>query len=73
MQTFRDGPRYRPLTWVQRVNWPVFWTGQLWWLTETAHYGWNALPQSDAELICDGIAFLIFALAWRPAGNGTAG
>lgn len=70
MQTFRDGPRYRPSTWVQRINWPVFWTGQLWWLLETAHYGWNFAPASDAEMICDGIFILIMALAWRPAVNG---
>lgn len=31
---------------------------------ETAHYGWNMAAQSDAEMICDGIAMLMFCLAW---------
>lgn len=46
------------------INWPVFWVGQLWGLIETAHYGWNLTAASDAEMICDGIAFLILALAF---------
>lgn len=71
MQTFRDGPR-QPIraTWLSRTNWPVFWTGQLWWLLETAHFGWNLMPASDAELICDGIFLVIMAMAWGPAVNG---
>lgn len=31
---------------------------------ETAYFGWNLTPQSDAEMICDGITLLIFALAF---------
>jgi len=31
---------------------------------ETAHYGWNMAAKSDAEMICDGIALVIFALAF---------
>ena len=30
---------------------------------ETAYYGYNFWPSSDAELICDGIALILFALA----------
>lgn len=32
-------------------------------LIETAHFGWNKFPQSDAEFICDGIAVILIALA----------
>lgn len=31
-------------------------------LAETGHYGWNWTARSDAELICDGIVFLIVAI-----------
>jgi len=31
--------------------------------TETAYFGWNWSPQSDAEVIADGIVFLLFATA----------
>lgn len=34
-------------------------------LFETAHFGWNWSPKSDAEIICDGIAFILFSLAWQ--------
>lgn len=30
-----------------------------------AHFGWNAYPRTDTELICDGIVFLLIALAWK--------
>ena len=30
---------------------------------ETAYFGWNMLPQSPAEMICDGITVLLVALA----------
>jgi len=33
-------------------------------LIESGYFGWNILPQSDAEVICVGIVFLIFALAF---------
>jgi len=32
---------------------------------QTAFFGWNALPSSDAEIVCDGITVLILALAFR--------
>lgn len=36
----------------------------LWfWLIETHHFGWNMAPQSDAEMICDGIAMLLLSIA----------
>lgn len=54
-------------------NWPIFWIGNAWLLIETAHFGWNSLPKSDAEVICDGIGCLIVAMAWlgRPAHTST--
>jgi len=70
MQTFRDGVGPPKIRWHKRINWPVFWLGQFWWLMETAHFGWNMTPQSDAELLCDGLVILITALAVRPV-NGT--
>lgn len=38
-----------------------------WWFVETHHYGWNWVAESDAEMICDGIALLLLTLALRPA------
>jgi hypothetical protein len=49
------------------INWRVFFAGQFFWLLETAHFGWNFLPSSDAEIICDGIAVLITALSFVTA------
>ena len=46
------------------VNWVITFLALGFWAEETAYFGWNAWPQSPAELICDGIATLIFALAW---------
>lgn len=31
-------------------------------LAETAYFGWNMHPHSDAEMTCDGIALLIAAI-----------
>lgn len=31
-------------------------------LVEKAYFGWNAWPESEAELICDGIAMLIASI-----------
>lgn len=33
-------------------------------IEQTAYFGWNMTPQSDAEIICDLICILIFALAY---------
>lgn len=50
------------------VNWRVWWVAVLWALIESAYFGWNFTPQSDAELICDGISFLILALSFLRPG-----
>lgn len=33
------------------------------WMTETQYFGWNLMPKSDAEVICDGIALVLLAIA----------
>jgi hypothetical protein len=43
----------------------TFFIGFAFGLIETAYFGWNMWPGSEAELICDGIALLIMALAFR--------
>jgi len=48
-----------------QFDWARGTAGIAFWLMETAYFGWNATPKSDAELICDGISLLIWALAWQ--------
>ena len=42
----------------------IFILALLFGLTETAYFGWNLTPQSDAEVVCDGITFLIGTMAF---------
>ena len=52
------------LDWIsKRINLPIFFLGQIWWYSETSHYGWNFYPQSDGEVLADGLVFVITALA----------
>ena len=64
LERFRSGgyelPRRR---WV--VIWPTFILANIFGLAETAHFGWNFLPGSDAEMICDGITCVLFVLSFR--------
>lgn len=53
------------------MNLYVLFLGLGFGLIETAHFGWNALPQSDAEVVCDGIAMLITALAFVAPRKGS--
>lgn len=46
------------------MNLRIFILAAFFGLFETAYFGWNFAPQSDAEMICDGITFLLFALAY---------
>lgn len=42
----------------------ALWLGSLvYFLEENVYFGWHAFPQSDAELIADGIVFLLTAIA----------
>ena len=45
------------------MNIGIFVMGFFFGVVETAHFGWNFTPQSDAEMICDGITILIMALS----------
>ncbi len=49
-----------------KIRYSILFIGIAYWLFETAHFGWNLLPQSDAEIICDGISLLILAFAIVP-------
>lgn len=31
---------------------------------ENNYFGWNALPKSSAELICDGLVLVLFSLSF---------
>lgn len=46
------------------MNLQIFFISLLFGTAETWYFGWNMTPQSDTEMICDGIALLIFALAF---------
>lgn len=46
------------------MNIPVWLTAVSFSLGETAYFGWNWTPASDAEVICDGISMLLLALAF---------
>lgn len=45
-------------------NWIIFYLAIVFGLIETAYFGWNMFPHSNAEIICDGISILICALAF---------
>lgn len=47
------------------MNWTILLLSIWFWVMENNYFGWNALPQSEAELLCDGIVLLIAALAFR--------
>lgn len=46
------------------LNKPVAIIAGVWWLMETAYFGWNASPQSLAELVADGVALVLLAYAY---------
>jgi hypothetical protein len=50
---------------MKRFNWPIAIIALAFFVSENVYFGWNSYPQSDAELIADGLVCLIFALAWR--------
>jgi hypothetical protein len=37
----------------------------IWWWHQNHYFGWSAWPKSDAELMADGITFLLVAVAMR--------
>lgn len=38
-------------------------------LSETGYFGWNFLPSSDAEIICDGITSILAMVAVLGSGR----
>jgi hypothetical protein len=46
------------------MSWSIVAIALLWGILENCYFGWNWLPGSDAELIADGIGFLLWALAF---------
>jgi hypothetical protein len=46
------------------MNWPIVLVSAGFFIAKENYFGWNALPKSPEELICDGIWALIFALAF---------
>lgn len=41
----------------------IFIVGIAFWYIENSFFGWHARPHSEAEVICDGITSIIFALS----------
>lgn len=48
-----------------KVNWPRLALVFIFAITYNEYFGNNWKPQSDAEVICDGICVLLFALSIR--------
>ena len=40
-----------------------FWLAAMWFVHQNNYFGWNSKPQSDAELIADGIFYLALLMA----------
>jgi hypothetical protein len=47
----------------------IFLLAFLYWFIENNFFGWNMFPQSEAELIADGIVMLILAIAVTVQGK----
>lgn len=45
------------------MNWVIFVIGLVFAYEQNEYFGWHAWPQSDNELITDGIVLLIFAMS----------
>lgn len=48
-------------------NWFILVLAAIFFYNQNKYFWWNALPQSDAELIADGIVVLLVALAFLQA------
>lgn len=46
------------------LNFYVFTLAVMFLIHQNQYFGWNKEPHSDAELMADGITFLLFALAF---------
>jgi len=45
------------------INWPIAYLAGWFWLLETLYFGFNWMPESAAEILADGIVFLLVGLA----------
>jgi hypothetical protein len=45
------------------MNLWIFLMGLVFWWMQNDYFGWNWKPKSEAELVCDGIVILVWALA----------
>ena len=46
------------------MNYYILYLSGIFMYIENSYFGWNFEPQSDAELICNGITCLILAMAF---------
>ncbi len=44
------------------MNWYVTFAALIFWFMENRYFGWNMMPKSEAELICDGLVLLMFCI-----------
>ena len=47
------------------MNIQIFFIAIIYGITKIGYFGWNYESISDAEMICNGIMFLILALAFK--------
>lgn len=45
------------------INWPIAYLAGWFWIVETLYFGFNWIPDSAAELLADGIVFLLVGLS----------
>lgn len=46
------------------IHWVVLLWAIAFFILQNQYFGWNALPQSNAELLADGITAILFAMAF---------
>ncbi|MDA3854229.1 MAG: hypothetical protein PF444_08320 [Bacteroidales bacterium] len=51
------------------MNYSIFFIAIAFSLVETDYFGWNFMPRSDAEIICDGIVMIMLAMAFLVRNN----
>ena len=53
------------------MNFKILFFAACFWLLETAYFGWNLSPKSDAEVVCDGMVMILAAMAylWHPSNT----
>ena len=49
----------------EEMNWLIWIIAVFFGFAETAYFGWNTLPNSPEELICDGITLILMVLALK--------